>query len=168
VRVKERNVHFYWSPWVNSSLHLTHPKLLKSSGLQWSAMGATGGSVPCSRTLQHATMGRAGIKPASLPMSCDVMWLEKHDTFTSVKELNASIISSHVGILGEDRKDTSSSEKTQGLKPKLYFSLAKRFITFNLAPWLNHRTVKNKPQRLSSGEVKSAATTDPGFHNGVF
>jgi len=39
------------------SLHLTHPSLLRSSGLQWCARGATGGSVPCSWTLRLATNG---------------------------------------------------------------------------------------------------------------
>jgi len=35
-------------------------------GLQWSAQGATGGSVSCSRTLRHATMGRAGNEPGTV------------------------------------------------------------------------------------------------------
>jgi len=48
------------------ALHLTDPSLLRSSGLQWSAREATGGSVSCSRTPRHVTKGRAGIVPATL------------------------------------------------------------------------------------------------------
>jgi len=52
-----------------SSLHLTHPSSLRSSGLRWCAREATGGSVTCSRTLRLATNGESGDRTHDLAVA---------------------------------------------------------------------------------------------------
>jgi len=82
---------------------------------QWAAVKQLGSSVPCSRALQHAAMGRAGIEPGTSWLLDDpniCLWVTNEMSFTSRLQLNTLFL-----LTGEVPLVSTTSLTQRGRRP---------------------------------------------------